>query len=158
MASYLENLPACVWFEGGEKRNALASMLSGILFFSGWWLSIDANATHPESFPGTYHICGIIGTISFIMINSVSNALMQGDSYSGGCMGPRGARLWIFIGFVLGFAAVIASCWIFFNNFVGQSSDKTVSLFAGIALFLENFLIFGASLVYKFGRVEDQWG
>lgn len=44
----------------------------------------------------------------------VSNAQIRGDAYSGGCMGPRGARAWLFMGFVLGFAAVIASCWIFF--------------------------------------------
>ena len=44
---------------------------------------------------------------------------MQGE-YNGGCMGPRGARLWLFVGFVLGFAAVIASCWIFFTNFIGN--------------------------------------
>ena len=33
MASYLENLniPPCTWFESGEKRNALASILAGTL-------------------------------------------------------------------------------------------------------------------------------
>lgn len=25
------NIPPCVWFAGGEKRNALASMVAGIL-------------------------------------------------------------------------------------------------------------------------------
>lgn len=33
MTSCLENIqiPSCVWFEGGEKRNALVSMLAGTL-------------------------------------------------------------------------------------------------------------------------------
>lgn len=36
-------------------------------------------------------------------------------------MGPRGARTWLFVGFVLGFAAVIASCWILFADFFGPN-------------------------------------
>lgn len=31
MAGCIENLPACVWFEGGDRRNALASILAGLL-------------------------------------------------------------------------------------------------------------------------------
>lgn len=30
---------------------------------------------------------------------------------SGGCLEARGARIWIFVGFVLGFAAIIAAVW-----------------------------------------------
>lgn len=30
---------------------------------------------------------------------------------SGGCLDARGARIWIFVGFVLGFAAIIAAVW-----------------------------------------------
>lgn len=33
-------------------------------------------------------------------------------------MGPRGARLWLFLGFVVGFASLIAACWILFANYV----------------------------------------
>jgi len=156
MASCLENLPACVWFEGGDKRNALASILAGFLFFTGWWFMIDANAKYPTSVAGAYHVCGVVGTISLYMINAVSNAQMRGDSYSGGCMGPRGARVWLFLGFVLGFAAVIASCWILFADFASTSSGKP--FWAGTGLFLQNLFIFAGSLVYKFGRTEDQWG
>lgn len=33
MASFLENInmPPCIWFEGGDKRNAITSIISGIL-------------------------------------------------------------------------------------------------------------------------------
>lgn len=33
MASLFENfsIPPCIWFEGGDKRNALAALLSGFL-------------------------------------------------------------------------------------------------------------------------------
>lgn len=43
---------------------------------------------------------------------------VRGDAYEGGCMGPRGARVWLFLGFVMGFASVIAACWILFADFV----------------------------------------
>lgn len=157
MSSFLDNLQTCIWFDGGDKRNAISSFFAGLLFFTGWWFTIDAHSTHPAAFNGAYHICGIIGTISLFMINSVTTAQMQGDSYSGGCMGPRGVRLWLFIGLILGFAAVIASCWIFFYVFVGKDADSA-DVWVGIALFLQNLFIFGGSLVYKFGRVEDPWG
>ncbi|XP_014255772.1 transmembrane protein 50A [Cimex lectularius] len=155
MGSLMEYLTSCIWFEGGDKRNALASFVSGTLFFTGWWLIIDANVTHSDVFHGAYHICGVAGTISLFMINVVSNSQTQNELYSGGCMGPRGARLWLFIGFVCGFAAVIASCWIFFSDFAGHVTNPK---WIGVALLLQNVFILVGSLIFKFGRVEDPWG
>lgn len=39
---------------------------------------------------------------------------INGDTggFSGGCLETRGARIWIFVGFVLGFAAIIAAVWV----------------------------------------------
>jgi hypothetical protein len=154
MASCLDNvqIPSCVWFEAGEKRNALMSMLAGTLFFTGWWFIIDANAKYPMV--TAYHICGVFGTLSFFMVNSVTNSQIRGDAYNGGCLGARGARGWIFVGFVMGFAAVIGACWILLANFVGTDTPH----WPGVALFMQNLFIFLGSLTYKFGRSEDQWG
>ncbi|XP_057657530.1 transmembrane protein 50A [Diorhabda carinulata] len=146
------NLPPCVWFEGGDKRNAIVSMLAGLLFFAGWWCIIDAASVHKNILAG-YHMCGVVGTISLLMVNSVSNAQMRGDVYEGGCLGTRGTRIWLFLGFVMGFAAVIASCWILFADFMVDGKR-----WSGVALFLQNALIFIASIIYKFGRSEDLWG
>lgn len=87
------NMPPCVWFEGGSRRNSYAAMLSGLLvstpndnmskhytivfqFFAGWWAIIDASSVHNGILAG-YHMCGVVGTISLIMINSVSNAQVK---------------------------------------------------------------------------------
>ncbi|XP_022902313.1 transmembrane protein 50B [Onthophagus taurus] len=155
MANCFENLniPTCVWFEGGEKRNAVASILAGFLFFLGWWLIIDAASVDGGITVG-YHICGIFGTLSLIIVNSISNSQIRGDAYEGGCMGSRGAKIVLFIGFVMGFGSVIAACLILFANFV----NKEVKQWPGVGLFLQNALIFIASLIYKFGRSDDQWG
>ncbi|XP_075974172.1 transmembrane protein 50A [Anticarsia gemmatalis] len=151
------SMPSCVWFESGEKRNIIASIISGLLFFAGWWFIIDA-ATVPDAInrlPGAAHVCGVMATLSLIMVNSVSNAQVRGETYTGGCMGPRGARLWLFLGFVVGFASLIASVWILFANYVNKSKDQT---YPGVCLFMQNALIFAGSLVFKFGRTEDLWG
>lgn len=97
---------------------------------------------------------------------------MRGDIYEGGCMGSRGTRIWLFLGFVMGFASVIAAIWILFADFMKEGkvfristshSDLYFHLFsgerlAGVALFLQNALIFISSIIYKFGRSEDLWG
>nr|CAD7414508.1 unnamed protein product [Timema poppensis] len=135
-------------------------------FFAGWWFIIDVQSTYPKShdFNAAYHVCGVFGTLSLIMINSVSNAIVRGDAYSGGCFGPRGARAWFFVGFVVGFGAVIASCWILIADYIYYTpSEEEIKnkiekpVYPGAGLFLQNAFIFVGSLVFKFGRVEDHW-
>ncbi|XP_012264310.1 transmembrane protein 50A [Athalia rosae] len=157
MASCLENIQvsSCIWFGAGEKRNGLVSMLAGTLFFMGWWFIIDATAKYPDSVQNAYHVCGVFGTVSLLMVNTVTNAQIRGDAYDGGCLGARGARMWLFFGFVMGFSAVIAACWILFSDFI---TNGALHYWPGVGLFLQNVFIFLGSLTYKFGRSEDQWG
>ncbi|XP_054712544.1 transmembrane protein 50A-like [Uloborus diversus] len=108
-----------------------------------------------EDFNHAYHVCGVIGTISLFMINSVSNGQVGGDAYTTGCLGQRGARVWLFLGFVLGFGSLIASCWILFGVYVIPMKDPQGP---GVAVFLQNIFIFLGALVFKFGRSEDLWG
>uniref|UniRef100_A0A4W5MQ67 Transmembrane protein 50A n=1 Tax=Hucho hucho TaxID=62062 RepID=A0A4W5MQ67_9TELE len=104
----------------GERRNTIASIAAGVLFFTGWWIIIDAAVNYPgeATFHHAYHACGVIATVAFLMINAVSNGQVRGDSYSEGCIGQTGARVWLFIGFMLAFGSLIASMWILFGGFV----------------------------------------
>ena len=70
-------------------------------------------------------------------INSVTNAQMRGDTFSGGYLGARGARGWLFVGFVMGFAAVIAACWILFADFVA----------AGLCYLLSNVCLYHFNII-----------
>lgn len=45
---------------------------------------------------------------------------------------------------------------IFFGDYM--STDKFTSTIPGLQFVLQNLFIFIASLVYRFGRVEDIWG
>uniref|UniRef100_A0A7N6FF01 Transmembrane protein 50A n=1 Tax=Anabas testudineus TaxID=64144 RepID=A0A7N6FF01_ANATE len=121
----------------GERRNAIASIAAGVLFFTGWWIIIDAAVKYPGQgeFLHAYHTCGVIATVAFLMINAVSNGQVRGDSYSEGCMGQTGARVWLFIGFMLAFGSLIASMWILFAGFVVP--QKPV-VYPGIAVFFQN--------------------
>lgn len=64
-------------------------------------------------------------------------------------MGESGAKIWLFLGFVLGFAAVIASVWVM----VVDLKDKIA--IGGIQFLLQNIFILAASLLYKFGRRDN---
>ncbi|XP_036034513.1 transmembrane protein 50A [Onychomys torridus] len=125
-------------------------------FFTGWWIIIDAAVMYPtmEVFNHSYHACGVIATIAFLMINAVSNGQVRGDSYSEGCLGQTGARIWLFIGFMLAFGSLIASMWILFGGYVAK--EKSI-VYPGIAVFFQNAFIFFGGLVFKFGRTEDLW-
>lgn len=49
-------------------------------FFAGWWVVIGVAATaEKENAPEfSYYVCGILGTLSFIMVNTVTNEMMAG--------------------------------------------------------------------------------
>lgn len=44
-------------------------------------------------------------------------------------MEARGARIWIFVGFVLGFAAIIAAVWSMIASFSSDNSQYHLELF-----------------------------
>jgi hypothetical protein len=143
-------------FDCSEKRNSIAAAISGLFVFIGWWIIIDVAALYPSQtdFTHTFHVCGVMGTLSFIMINAVSNGHVRGERYAEGCMGPAGARIWLLVGFMLGFGSVIASCWILFGDYVVPGKTP---MWPGVALFLQCLFIVVGSLTYKFGRSEDLW-
>ncbi|WAR08904.1 TM50B-like protein [Mya arenaria] len=85
MSGFLDNchLPDCECLQLGDRRNLVASVISGVLFFSGWWIAIDAAVQYPSQsdLHHACHTCGAIGTLAFFLINSVSNGQIRGDNY-----------------------------------------------------------------------------
>ncbi|XP_071818561.1 transmembrane protein 50A-like [Apostichopus japonicus] len=144
-----------------ERRNTIASIVSGVFFFVGWWIFIDAAVYDASMPPKDLELwlitIGVVSTIAFFFVNAVSNGQIRGDSYSGGCLGQTGARIWLFIGFLLSFAGLIASMWILFQIYVIDKADMKDRVWPGVAVFLQNLFIFVASIIFKFGRSEDQW-
>ncbi|XP_028824022.1 transmembrane protein 50B-like [Denticeps clupeoides] len=155
MAAFLDivHWPGCESIDWGEKRNTVASVASGVLFFSGWWIIVDAAVIYSsqEEMNHAFHTCGVFSTLAFFMINAVSNGQVRGDVYGEGCFGRTGARLWLFIGFMMMFGSLIAAIWILFGAFVVTGK----AVYPGLAIFFQNVLIFFSTLIYKFGRTED---
>lgn len=55
----------------------------------------------------------------------MSNSVIRGNDFgSSSC----GAKLWLFLGFVMGFASVIAACWILFANFLLHEPSEWLEL------------------------------
>jgi hypothetical protein len=89
------------------------------------------------------------------MINLVSRSQIRGDGLTGGVLGPCAALGWLFIGFTIAFASLIAAGWILFVGYVIPNSPHKGF---GLAIFFQNLLIFFSGLLYKFGRNEELWG
>ncbi|OQR72542.1 transmembrane protein 50B-like [Tropilaelaps mercedesae] len=140
------------WLDFTDRRNAVYSVVAGSLFAIGWWIMIDCASRHPSSqeLNHAYHTIGVISTLSLIMVNVVSNAQFRGEGYTDGACGQTGAQVWLFIGFVLGFGALLGSSWILVaTNFHGTS----------LSVFFQNVFIFASSMAFKFGRKEyNSWG
>jgi len=172
MSGCLERIrvPDMEWFREGNRRNLVASVVSGVLFFFGWWLAIDAAAVYTDTdkdgykteLKDVFHICGVFATISMFMINGVSSAALESpDSYTDGCLGTNGARIWFFFGCLMGFGSLIGASYILFGEYVAPPENATFNpphTYPGVAIFLQNLFIFMASLIFKFGRSEEQMG
>merc|ERR1712088_762009 len=122
MAGCLDNVRLGVpeWLEVGNRRNIVASILSGLLFFGGWWFAIDAAAVHPDK----EQLKDVFDTLSFFMVNAVSNGQLRGESFTEGCLGVRGARIWIL-----------------FGEYVAKVNQQTFDpkvTYPGVAIFLQN--------------------
>ncbi|XP_026862635.1 transmembrane protein 50B-like [Electrophorus electricus] len=158
MAGFLDNVhwPEFECIDWGERRNTVASVISGILFFTGWWIIIDAAVcyTDQKDLNHAFYTCGVFSTLAFFMINAVSNAHIQEDIYGEGCLGKIGARLWLFIGFLIMFGSLIAAIWILFQAYIVPGNP----VYPGLSVFFQNLFIFFSTLMYKFGRTEDLWG
>lgn len=137
-----------------ERRNLLASVSAGTLFFMGWWIMIDAAATTNPPFEPAYHTPGVISSLAVFMVNAVSNAQVRGETYNTGCIGQTGARVWLIMGFLLLFGGLIAASWILFGVYVVPGDPQP---WPGVAIFLQNALIFFSAIVFKFGRTEESW-
>jgi len=153
MSNLVESLQMCMWFDVNiiSRRNLMSAVMSSILFFGAWWFVIAiAASAEPGTTPDfSYYICGILGTISLIMVNTVSNEMLNGTGYEGGICSSHGVKIWLFTGFVLGFASVIASVWLLVSEFAGKLDLQ------GAGLVMQTFFILFASLIYKFGRNDE---
>ncbi|KAF8368459.1 hypothetical protein PRIPAC_86288 [Pristionchus pacificus] len=137
------------------RRNGIASVVAGALFFSAWWIVLDtAMVVDKKDWNNLYFILTISSSVGMVLLNSVSNSQVRGDSMNESVLGVTGARLWMLLSFGISFACVFAAVGLLFKGYI-KPGDHVV--WPGVTLLIHNLMIFAASLVYKFGRVEDLW-
>ncbi|EDV38955.1 uncharacterized protein Dana_GF24739 [Drosophila ananassae] len=142
------------YFTQETSRNKNLSIIAGLLFFVGWWILIDAMSIDGKHQITTGHVfIGIFGTISFCMVNVVKGEHIS-EEHNSSESGARIAKIWLLVGFFMGFASIIAAVWVMIDDFI--NNDKKDGWF-GVALLLQNVFILFASLIYKFGRNEEDW-
>ena len=138
------------WFQ--EKRNIISSILAGTLFAVGWWIAIDVAVIDGGKASKAYWACGVFASIGLLMVNAVSNSQLRDDAYVPGVLGIAGARLWMVFGFLCCFGSMIGAFWILFGEYVYPKKHPS---YPGAGFFMQNLLIFMATILFKFGRVED---
>ncbi|GMT01863.1 hypothetical protein PENTCL1PPCAC_24037, partial [Pristionchus entomophagus] len=139
------------------KRNGVASVVAATFFFTAWWLMLDTAAVYgKDDWNNVYIIVTVCSSLAMFMVNAVSNSQVRGEAMYESALGTKGARLWLMLSFCLAFACLVAATWLLFSDYVLPPGDHNI--WPGVALFLHNFMIFAASLIYKFGRTEDLWG
>ncbi|VDD76040.1 unnamed protein product [Mesocestoides corti] len=124
-------------------RNTLVSVISGILFASGWWIIIDAAAGYDqETLPHPNYAIGCMATVGFILLNILPQ---ETDIL---CLFLSSFVL-VFLGMLINFATIIAATWVMFASYVVGNKKH---VWPGVAIFLQNLFIFSATFVFRFGR------
>ncbi|KAM4772668.1 transmembrane protein 50A-like [Rhinophrynus dorsalis] len=156
MSLLFDSLQCSECVEWDEKKSTVASVAAGMLFFTGWRMIIDATVKGIVILllNHSYSGCGVVATGAFLMINVVSNGHVHGERYIDGCLGQTGARIWLFIGFMLSFGYLITSMW---NLFGGYVAKVVTQVYPGVVVFFQNAFIFFGGIVFKFDRTEDLW-
>ena len=66
------------------------------------------------------------------------NHRIIGDGYTDGCLGSHGARVWLFVGFLLSFGSLIASAWVLFGPYVANNTEEpALPIRPGVSVFLQ---------------------
>jgi len=88
------------------------------------------------------------------MINAVSWNDLNSNFVFGDGVSTK-AKIWLFISFIIAFAAVIAAAWIGISHWFQASPN---SQYGGIAIIVENVLIFASALIYRFSKPKEEDG
>ena len=79
----------------------------------------------------------------------MSNGQLRGESYTTGCLGNQGARVWFFIGFLLGFGSLIGASYILFGEYLFPSKYMLACITHG-----KSQLLGKRGKVGRLGRVQ----
>lgn len=130
-------------------RNTVCAVLSGTLFFVGWWLMIDVNVNYNDVINKmkVYYIPGLMSSLAFVIINLIpDNLIKESYDYNDKCH-PFYGLILLFFGFIIAFGSLVGACYIIIADFLIKPHNAQ---WPGYGIFLQNALIFVANMVAKF--------
>ncbi|KYQ89558.1 transmembrane protein [Tieghemostelium lacteum] len=147
------------------------SGFAGLIFGVAWFLWIDGHVYentrlyHEEDYKGPtiqwiYYLPGIFATLALVMSNIVHIESLSSSSFLTNEDGVNKIRIWLFISFAISFGCVAASIWIMAGVFMPPHNTNTAAQWPGIALMLQNILIFISSLILVYSKThkdEDEF-
>ncbi|XP_044264587.1 transmembrane protein 50B-like [Tribolium madens] len=128
------------------KFNVFLSSVSGVAFFTAWWLLVGLLAEnllyYHEFFPVFF------STMALVLINMIPTSLILEPQlhYTTKC-GSLMARTCLFIGFMIAFGALIGATYILINNYILDTTE--LNKWPGWSVFLQNLLVFSATLLLR---------
>jgi len=140
----------------GKITETVLCYLAGGFFGAAWWLWIDATAfshTHPVTVIWWQYVAGVLSTIGLIGVNIVSWSDLDSNNIFGDQVSGN-AKLFLFCAFIVCFGGLIASIWIGIQYyFINISSGS--SPYGGIAIIIQNILIFLSTIMLRFSKPQD---
>ena len=138
------------------KSNTKISLLTGLLFFCGWWLMIDVNCHDRKLFDNNkeYYVPAIFGTLALILVSLIPNSIIDEYDENDGhvASGTFGLILMLWIGFCLSFGCIIAAFYIWIALFL---MDQDKPQYPGVVIVLHNLMIFATIILIKFFKERE---
>ncbi|KAJ3315758.1 hypothetical protein HDU76_002110 [Blyttiomyces sp. JEL0837] len=145
------------------SRTQFVGYLSGGLFAIGWWVFIDGvtfASTRDPALPISIRfddwLPGILSTLALIIVNLIDKETLNAEdfSYSGTNVACK-ARACAFIGVTMALGSLGGALAILSLKYImtGQSGD---AFYFGIAITVQNVLIFLGSMILWFGRNSSE--
>jgi len=139
-------------------KQSLMSIFAGIIFGVGWWLFADAGGwaqwrnddTVVHQYSGEYVAPGILMTGAIFLLNAIPYSALSSD---GGFDDPVNTRAKIALAIVVlsAMGCFFGAIWILAKNY--SKSDDGNS-YPGVAILLQNILIFVSGLIARFARTD----
>ncbi|KAF2074068.1 hypothetical protein CYY_004637 [Polysphondylium violaceum] len=140
--------------------------VSGLLFGAAWFLMIDGHvyenhnlAKNPDFGPSikwVYYLPGVFSTLGLVMSNIVNLDVLTNSSFFADDDSVIKTRIWLFVSFAINFGCIAGAIWIMAGVFLPPHNYNSASQWPGIALTLQNALIFISSLILVYAKTQKE--
>jgi len=136
-----------------EKAKSYGPIFSGALFGAGWWFWVDAVVCNTQKVPFDQYIPGIVATLALLMINCIRRDDLQDyDPFDDG--GFCRSRFWLFLSYLVSFAAVIGSVWVLMQHYALNPEHPQV--WPGVAGVFQVACILASGLLFFVSRTPAE--